>query len=159
MRFLETLLLVLVAIYVAQLVITSMVLAALLLFLWCLWKRPREALVLGLGVLLVAFISKPIGLALVVAVAAGVGLWALLRWRRTRFARKGSRPCPFAPPPRVKRIYVASGREPLPDLRDSELEAQHVRIRPRHIKWEPNRVLYSIVGKGTWPLPFYDTQT
>ena len=79
MRFLETLLLVLVAIYVAQLVITSMILAALLLFLWCLWKRPREALVLGLGVLLVAFISKPIGLTLVFMIALGFGLWALAR--------------------------------------------------------------------------------
>jgi len=99
MRFLETLLLVLVAIYVAQLVITSMVLAALLLFLWCLWKRPREALVLGLGVLLVAFISKPIGLALVIIIALGFGLWALARGVRKRRHRPACRCVPLLTPP------------------------------------------------------------
>jgi hypothetical protein len=73
MRFLETLLLVFAAIYVAQLIIAALLIATLMLFLWCLWKRPREALLLGAGVLMLAFITKPIGL----AVAAGLGACCL----------------------------------------------------------------------------------
>jgi hypothetical protein len=85
MRFLESLLLVFVAIYVAQLVIAALMLATMMLFLWCLWKRPREALVLGLALLGVVIISKPIGFALVATIVAGFVTWGLLsRFRRRR---------------------------------------------------------------------------
>jgi chromate transport protein ChrA len=97
MRFVETLLLVFALIYVAQLIIAALILATLLLFLWCLWKRPREALVLGLAVLAVVVISKPIGLALVVVMAAGFGLWALGRLIRARRNRRAEPPIAFLP--------------------------------------------------------------
>ncbi len=88
MRLLETLLVVFAAIYVAQLLVVSLVLAALILFLWCLYQRPKEALALGAGALLVAFTSKPSGLALILALALGFGLWKLCCWVRTRLARR-----------------------------------------------------------------------
>lgn len=84
MRFLEALLLILAAIYVAQLIIAALILATLMLFLWCLWKRPRESLILGVGLLLLAFISKPIGLALLAAIVLGLIGWALLIRFRSR---------------------------------------------------------------------------
>jgi hypothetical protein len=84
MRFLETLLLVLVFIYVAQLILVALVLATLCLFLFCLWKRPRESLVLGLAILAVAFISRPIGLVLVFSIVAGFIGWAFVRWVQGR---------------------------------------------------------------------------
>lgn len=98
MRFLETLLLVFAAIYVAQLLIASLIIVTLMLFLWCLYKRPREALVLGLAALAVIFISRPAGFALTVAIAAGVGIWALIRWRRS-VGRERSNPRPLLGPP------------------------------------------------------------
>lgn len=87
MRFLETLLLVFVAIYVAQLVIAGLILATLILFLWSLYKRPREALALGLAVLAVVILSKPIGLMLVAAGIGALGLVAILQRLRVRRPR------------------------------------------------------------------------
>ena len=85
MRFLEALLIAFVAIYVVQLVIAALFIATVLLFLVCLYQRPKEALVLGLAVLLVAFISQPIGLALAATIAAGLIGWAaVIRFRRRR---------------------------------------------------------------------------
>lgn len=89
MRFIETLLILFAAIFVAQLLISILILAALVLFIWTLYKRPREALVLGLAVLAVVFISTPIGLALGVAIAVGFIGWALLR--RVKAARHRAR--------------------------------------------------------------------
>lgn len=94
MRFLETLLIVFAAIYVAQLFIAALILTTLILFFFCLWKRPKEALILGLVVLAVAFISKPAGLLLVLVIAVGFIGWALVR----RFqARRGRGACCYAP--------------------------------------------------------------
>lgn len=87
MRFLEALLIAFVAIYVAHLVIASLIIATLMLFLWCLYKRPKEALVLGLAILAVAALSKPIGLALVLAIAVGLVGWAVLH--RIQSRRRG----------------------------------------------------------------------
>ncbi len=85
MRLIETLLLTFVFIYLAQLLITVLVLVALVLFLACVWKRPREALILGLAVLAVALISKPIGLAVVAAIVLGIIAWRLvIRFRQRR---------------------------------------------------------------------------
>src|SRR4051812_44324714 len=71
MRFLESLLIVFALIFVLQLVITALILAALILFLFCLWRRPKESLFLGLGLLLVLLLSTPAGLALVATIAVG----------------------------------------------------------------------------------------
>jgi hypothetical protein len=97
MRFLETLLLVFVAIYVAQLVIAALLIATVLMFLWCLYRRPKEALLLGLAVLVVVVISKPIGLVLVAAIAIGFGLWALVCRIRARRHRRENHPIAFLP--------------------------------------------------------------
>lgn len=85
MRFLEALLIAFAAIYLLQLLITILILAALMLFLWCLYKRPREALILGLAVLTVAAISKPIGAVVVAAIILGIIIWLLvIRFRQRR---------------------------------------------------------------------------
>jgi hypothetical protein len=99
MRFLETLLLVFALIYVAQLIIVALILATLLLFLWCLWKRPREALMLGLGALVVVVLSKPIGLILVGCMALGVAGWLFVRWAMSRRGRTAPMPPPRLPRP------------------------------------------------------------
>jgi hypothetical protein len=101
MRFLETLLLMFAAIYVAQLVIASLIVATLMLFLWCLYKRPREALVLGLAALAVVVISKPIGLVLVLVAILGFGLWAFIgHIQTTRSGGAGCGPSLLPPPDR-----------------------------------------------------------
>lgn len=85
MRVLESLLIFLAAIYLIQLVIALLVIATLLLFLWCLYKRPREALVLGLALIVLAALSRPIGLVLIAALVSGCIGWALvIRFRRRR---------------------------------------------------------------------------
>lgn len=94
MRFLETLLVVFAAIYVVQLAIMALLIATLMLFLWCLYKRPREAMV----VLAVAFISTPIGLALSLIAILGFGLWAFIRQVRTTRSQ-GARCGPLLLPP------------------------------------------------------------
>ena len=97
MRFLETLLLVFALIYVAQLIIAALILATLMLFLWCLWKRPKEALVLGLALLLVVFISKPIGLVLVLMVAVGLITWTVVCSIKSRRHRGSRAPIALLP--------------------------------------------------------------
>lgn len=97
MRFLETLLLVCVAVYVAQLIIAALILATLILFLYALVKRPREALALGFGVLVVALLTKLIGLALVAVIGAGFLCWALAGWIKTRRYRGTNRPVALLP--------------------------------------------------------------
>lgn len=99
MRFFEILLIVFAAIYVAQLVILALAISTLILFLCCLYKRPRESLVLGAGLLLVALMSKPIGMALVVATALGFGLWGLRRCLLARQRARRSRPMAMLPKP------------------------------------------------------------
>lgn len=85
MRFLEIMLLGLIFVYVAQLFITLLFVATCLLFVVFLIKRPREALILGLAVLAVAFISTPIGMAVVAAIVLGIIAWVLvIRFQRRR---------------------------------------------------------------------------
>lgn len=93
MRFLETLLIVIAAIYLAQLAITILVLTTILFALWCLYTRPKEALLLGAGLLAVAFFSTPVGLATLLALAVGLGLWRLCR----RFRTPRPRLAPYRP--------------------------------------------------------------
>lgn len=89
MRVLETLIIMFAAIYVAQLLIAVLVLATMMLFLLTLWKRPREALMLGLAVLAIVFVSRPIGMALVTVIAVGCVGWILFKgWRARRQKRE-----------------------------------------------------------------------
>lgn len=92
MRFLETLLVLFVAIYLAQLLIAILVLATFMLFLWTLWKRPREALMFGLAVLAVVFVSKPIGLAVALTIAAGLFCLACFHVVQARRRERKRRP-------------------------------------------------------------------
>lgn len=99
MRFLETLLIVLVAIYVAQLVLAALLLALLIMFLFCLYKRPAEALLLIAAVGLVAALHSPAGFALLAALAFAIGIYALGRWVVARRRPRRSRPVALLPKP------------------------------------------------------------
>ena len=95
MRFLEALLVAFAAIYVVQLAIAALMLASLLLFLCCLFHRPREALILGLAVLGLAALTRPLGMALVSMFGLGLGLLCLIGWMRRRRYRPKCRPIPL----------------------------------------------------------------
>ena len=84
MRFLETLLIVIAAVYLAQLAIMSLMIVTVILFLWCLYVRPKEALLLGMGVLLIAFLSTRAGLALILIAGICIAVWALIRRLKAR---------------------------------------------------------------------------
>lgn len=98
MRLLEALLVAFVAIYIAQLFIVALVFAALLLFLCCLFHRPREALILGLAVLGLVAMTRPIGLVLFAALGLGMGLLVLVGWVRERRRPAIQRPQRLLPP-------------------------------------------------------------
>ena len=84
MRAMETLLILFAAIYVVQLIVAALMFATVLMLLWCLYKRPGAALLLGAGVLLVAFLTTPVGLAVTCTLAIGFACYALIRRIKAR---------------------------------------------------------------------------